>query len=525
MTGTGTLVRHFLRRDRWMLMWWSLGTMLLYWSQAASVKGLYATQAELDKAAASMESNAALISMAGPARALNTVGGQVTWQATAFGAIVVGLMSMFLVVRHTRAEEESGRDELLRASSVGRAAPTAAAVLVALIANLLAGALVAVSLVSVPLAVPDSVALGAGLAAVGAVFTGTALVAAQLTSGARAAYGLAGAVLAIAYVLRAIGDVGTPFLTWISPIGWYQGMHAFSGLRWWPMLPLVAAAVLALGVALWVFVRRDFGAGVLATRAGPATASPRLASAWGLSWRLQRGAVLGWTIGMALMGLSYGSMGADVGDLLGDSEVSREMFVRGDGGIVDGFYATAIVLLALMACGFAISSALRPRQDEAEGRVESLLATGLSRTRWLGAQVAVTVVGTVLVVVAGGAGLGVGYALATGDGGAVVDYTLAAVPYVVPVLVTGAVARLLHGLSPRVASLAWLVLGFAVVVLMFGQLLSLPDWLQALSPFDHLALVPAEDFRWWPVVGLGAVAAVLNAAGVAAFTRRDLEVR
>ena len=58
--------------------------------------------------------------MAGPARALNTIGGQVTWQATAFGAIVAGLMSMFLVGRHTRAEEESGRDELVRAAAVGR---------------------------------------------------------------------------------------------------------------------------------------------------------------------------------------------------------------------------------------------------------------------------------------------------------------------------------------------------------------------------------------------------------------------
>ena len=77
MTGTGTLLRHFLRRDRWMLLWWSLGITVLYWSQAVSVKGLYATQAEFDAAAASMEGNAALVAMAGPARALNTVGGQV----------------------------------------------------------------------------------------------------------------------------------------------------------------------------------------------------------------------------------------------------------------------------------------------------------------------------------------------------------------------------------------------------------------------------------------------------------------
>jgi ABC-2 type transport system permease protein len=525
VTGTWTLLRHFLWRDRWMLLWWSLGTMLLYWSQAVSVEGLYATQAEFDAAAASMGSNAALVSMAGPARALNTVGGQVTWQATAFGAVVVGLMSMFIVVRHTRAEEESGRDELLRAAAIGRAAPTVAAVLVALVANVLAGTLVAASLVPVPLAAADSIALGVGLAAVGAVFTGTALVAAQVTTTSRAAYGLAGAVIAIAYVLRAIGDVGTPFLTWISPIGWYQGMHAFSGLRWWPLLPLLAAAVLAVGLALWVFGRRDFGAGLLATRPGTATASPLLGSAWGLAWRLQRGAVLGWTCGMALMGLAYGSMGSDVGDLIGDSEVSREMFALGKGGIVDAFYATSIVLLALMSCGFAVSSALRPRQDEAAGRVESLLATGLSRTRWLLAQVAVTVVGTVLVVGAAGLGLGVGYALAAQDAGAMVDYTLATLPYVVPVLVTSAVARLLFGVSPRLASLAWLVLGLAAVVLMFGELLSIPQWVQALSPFEHMPLVPAEDFRWAPVLALAALAAVLSAAGVAAFTRRDVEVR
>ena len=105
MTGTGLLLRHFLRRDRWMLLTWSVGITVLYWSQAISVEGLYGTQAEFDAAAAAMESNAAFVAMAGPARALNTVGGQVAWQATAFGAVVGGLMSMFLVVRHTRAEE------------------------------------------------------------------------------------------------------------------------------------------------------------------------------------------------------------------------------------------------------------------------------------------------------------------------------------------------------------------------------------------------------------------------------------
>ena len=67
MTGTGLLVRTFLRRDRWMILWWSVGIAVLYWSQAISIQGMYATQAELDRAAAVMGSNAAFVAMAGPA--------------------------------------------------------------------------------------------------------------------------------------------------------------------------------------------------------------------------------------------------------------------------------------------------------------------------------------------------------------------------------------------------------------------------------------------------------------------------
>ncbi len=524
MTGTWLLLRHFLRRDRLMILAWAAGITLLYWSQAVSVKGLYATQAELDKAAAAMEANAAFIAMTGPARALDTIGGQVTWQSTAFGAITIGLMSMFLVVRHTRAEEESGRDELLRAAAVGREATTAAAVLVVLVANLLTGTLVAVSLATFPLATADSVALGVGLAAVGMAFGGVALLAAQLTSSPRAAYGITGAVIGASYVLRAVGDLGSPILTWLSPIGWYQGMHAFSGLRWWPLLLLMAAAALLVVAAAATFRRRDHGSGILAARPGPSRATALLTTPWGLAWRLQRGPLIGWSLGMLLTGLSYGSLGSDVGDLLGDSDATREMFAQGSADLVDGFYATAILMLALMCSGYAVSTALRPRHDEASGILEVLLATGLSRRRWLLTQELFTLCGTVVVLLAAGVGLGVGYGLTTGDPGSIGTYLVALLPYLAPVLVLSGLARLLFGLRSRLAPLAWVGLLFAVVVMLFGQVLQMPEWLQDLSPFHHLALVPLEDFRWVPFVGLLVVAVAFSAAGQLLFRRRDIEV-
>lgn len=522
MTGTRIFLLTFLRRDRWILVGWSIGATLLYYSQAVSVDTLYATQGEFDRAAASMQNNAALIAMAGPARALDTIGGQVAWQATAFGAIVAGLMSMFLVGRHTRAEEESGREELVRASAVGRHAPMTAALVTALLANLLLGALVTLSLVVYPLAVADSIAIGLGLTLCGWVFTGTALVAAQLTSSTRSMYGIAGAFIGLSYALRAVGDVGNPVFRWLTPIGWYQSMHAFSGVNWWPAVLLVAGAAAGVGAAYVVFGRRDIGSGVFAAKPGPAHAGHGLGSGFGLAWRLQRASVLGWSVGMLLMGLAYGSIGNEVGELVGDSTTSRDMFVQGGGDLIDGFYATAMLLLAICATGFAVSSAMRPRGEEDESHTEALLATALPRRTWLLGHTAVTVLGVLAVLASGGIGLGAGYALVTGDGGALIRLSVPMLGYVPPVLVVSGAARLLFGVLPRVMEAAWLLLVLAVVVMLFGDLLRLPQWLQTVSPFEHLALVPAQDFRWLPFLVLALVAAAASGAGQLAFDRRDI---
>lgn len=522
MTGWAVLLWAFLRRDRWSYVWWPAGLALLYVSQGWSVDGLYTTQDEFDRAAASMEGNAALVAMTGPARALNTTGGQVAWQSAAFGAILVGLMSMFLVGRHTRAEEESGRDELLRAAPVGRYASTTAAVVSALLANLVVGLLTAAVLAAYGLAVADSFGLGLGLTFVGWFFTGTALLAAQLTTSTRAAYGLAGTVIGLSYALRAVGDVSAPALSWLSPIGWYQGMHAFSGLRWWPALLLVAGAAAGVTAAYAVFDRRDFGSGVIASRPGPARARPALGTGLGLAWRLQRPAFVAWTVGLLVGGLSFGTLGDQVGDLVGDSEASRDLMLQGSDNLVDGFYATTMLMLAMLAAGFAISSALRPRVEEDAGRIETLLATGLPRTRWLGGHVAVTAAGTVVAVAASGLGLGTSYALVTGESDAVLRMTVQVLSYLPAVLVLAGLARLLHGLVPRAAQLAWMELLLAALVLFFGELLKLPQWLQDLSPFEHLALVPLEDFEWAPFLGLSLLALALSVAGQIGFARRDV---
>ena len=519
MTGVGALLRLHLRRDRWMLLWWIAGTVLLYWSQAVGTRATYTTEAELAKAATALEDDPALVAMTGPARALDTIGGQVAWQAAAFGAIVLALMNMFLLGRHLRAEEESGRDELVRSSAVSRTAPLVAAVLLVVAADLVAGVLVAAALVGYGLPVGGSVALAVGLVGSALVLGAAALVAMQLTTSVRAAYGITGAVIAVAYVLRAVGDVSDGTLSWFSPIGWAQAMWPYSGDRWWPTLlfPPAAAALTALALAL--FHRRDVGSGLWSGRPGPAAG--RL-GAWSLAWRLQWGSVVGWSVGTFLMGLAYGSLGDSVGEVVGDGELARDVLGVAGRDVVDGFHATSLAMIALLACGFSVSSALQMRGDEVAGHADLLLSTSLPRRTWWASHVVVTLAGTTIAVLAGGLGLGLGFALTTGDGAATGRLVLDAATYVPAAWALAGLALALHGWLPRATVAAWAGVGVCAVVLFFGTLLDLPSAITDLSPFEALARVPAEPWSAGSFAAVLAATVLLGVGGLAGTTRRDL---
>lgn len=520
--GSPTFLRTFLRRDRWVILWFSVGVSVLYWSQGASVDGAYRTQAEFDRAAAAMGQNAAFIAMLGPARALNSTGGQVAWQSTAFGAITIGLMAMMLIGRHTRAEEESGRDELMRAGAVGRTAPMTAALGVTMLASLIVGLSVSLTLIGYGLPVAGSAVMGAGLAVFGIAAAAVALLVAQLTPNTRTVYGITGALLGAAYAVRAFGDVAQPALSWISPIGWYQAMHGYSGERWWPVLLLLGLAGAATVAAYRVFGVRDFAAGVLPDRPGPSRAGSGLLSGVGLALHLHRGSIRGWSLGMLFGGIGYGAIGSDVKSLLGDSEFAREFLTTGGPDLVDSFYALALLMLVLIGSGFTLAALTRVRTEEASGHAESLLATGLTRGRWLTGHLVVVAVGSLVVMVSSGLGVGLGFALVTGETDAIWRYGVSILAQLPGVLVLAGATLALLGLLPRLVWLGWLVLVFCAVVLFFGETLRLPGWLLDVSPFTHLSPAPAEPLAWTATLVVAVVGAGLVLLGAAGVLRRDI---
>lgn len=525
LTGTGVLVRLALRRDRVMLPVWVYGITLLVASTAASFRNLYPTPESRVGFAASIRASGALRALTGPAYELGTIGGLTAWRSVGIASVAAGLMGLLLVVRHTRADEEAGRTELLGAGVLGRYAVLAAALLVAALAAGSVAVLVAVALVLLGLPVAGSVAAGLAIGSAGAVFAAAAALTAQLTAVARAATGLAGALLAAAFVLRAAGDASTGALSWASPIGWAQAVRPYAGERWWVLaLPVLLAAALVTAAVL-VVPRRDLGAGVRPARTGPAAAAPALRSPLALAWRLQRGTLLGWTAGFVLVGVAVGAVAADTADLLGDNGGLTDAVRRlgGGGGIVQSYLGSVLGILGLAAAGYVVQTVLRLRAEEAELRAEPVLATGVSRGRWAGAHVLVGLLGTGWLLLAAAVTLGLVHGLRVHDvGGQLRTLTAGALAQLPAVWVLGGLAVLLVGALPRLVALAWAALAACLLLGQVGELLELPGWALDLSPFRHVPRLPVGSAAVLPLVLLVAVAAALGVAGFAGLRRRDL---
>jgi len=522
LTGTGSLIRFILRRDRIRITVWIASILALVLSTATSVTGLYTSQEELSVAADIVGDNPALVAMNGPTYALDTYGGRVAWEVGAFGFAVVALMSMFLVGRQTRAEEESGRSELVRAAVVGRHAATTAALIVVAAINLVLGALVAISLIGLDLPPTGSIIFGASIAGIGLVFAAITAVGAQVTEHTRSVYGIVGAVIGATYVLRAAGDIVHNALTWLSPIGWAQATRSFGEERWLPLLLSLAIAVVLTWIAFALTAHRDVGAGLVPPKPGPPTASRYLTSPLGLALRLQRGSLIGWSAGVFLTGLAYGSIGQEVEKLVGDNEEMAELLAQAEGSFTDSFFATTLLMLALISAGFMIQSALRPRSEESAGRAEPVLATAVGRGRWAGAHLVMAMGGTVVVIAAGGLGTGLAFGISIGDLSQVTRLLGAALVHTPAVWVLGGLTVAIFGIVPRASTAGWAALAAAFVIGFLGPLLDLPKSVSDASPFSHIPQAPAAAVTAGPLLTLTLIAAVLVVVGLAALRRRDI---
>lgn len=533
LTGTARLTRLALRRDRVSLSFWVLGLAGFLAATTALWTSQFGDPADLLRETR-VTATSAGIRMLGLASG-PSVGAYAMIRDYLLLAVLAALMSTFTMVRHTRQSEETGRAELIGAAVVGRYAGLAAALIVTVAVNVVLAVLVGMAMAATGQPVAGSFAAGAAIAAVGVVFAGIAAVTTQLTSSTRGASGLAAAVLGVSFLASGIGNMAgtvdssglrvvSAWPAWLSPIGWGQQMRPFGGDHWWPLGLAVALFVASAAAATLLAGRRDFGQGLLPQRPGHARAGRSLRGPLGLALRLQRGVLIGWGVGMLGFGLVMGGL---IGQVRDTSGTARDWYLRmgGSDQILDAYRASVMQMAGMAAAIYTVQVLLRMRSEEADGPLEPVLATAVSRLRWVAGHAATALLGATALVLLFAVGTGLAAAGVLGDPVGQLATLLGAGLVQLPgILVIGALVIAAVGVLPRVAGVvSWTLLITAILIgPLFGPTLKLPQWAQDLSPFTHVPKAPAVAVTATPVLALIAAVVAITLAGLVALRRRNL---
>lgn len=528
LTGTGTLLRFVLRRDRIRTTAWLLGIGAAAFYFAHAVQVIADTQQALESLAVLFADPTGRM-MTGPGFGME----QPTYERfyssgyVLYLYILIALMSVFTVIRHTRVEEQTGRAELVRANVVGRHATLTSALILTALISLLAGILMWAAAVSAGFAAVGALLTAVGGFAVGIFFAAAAAVAAQLSASSSGAAGMAGGLIGLAFLIRMGGDAaeaGGSTLSWFSPLAWPQQTAPFVDDRWWPLLIPVVLTVVLVSLGYWLSVRRDLAAGMVPMRLGRASARPVLGTPLGLAAHTLKGGLRGWGVALVLTGLMYGSFAQVMREAADDLPAEMAQLFAGD-DLILGYIAYMGLFMAVFIAAAGVSGLSKLRGEETHGRAEYLLSSPVSRVVWFGAHLGVLLAGLLLITALVGVGIGATTAASLeNDGGSyfgqVVLSSLMHAPAILAVI--GLVSALIGWLPRAAAPVGWVVIGFGAVMSTFGTLLDLPDLITSLNLFGHVSEYPVEEISAAPLLWLSAIGATGILVGLAGWNRREI---
>lgn len=524
LTGVGVLYRTTLHHDARRVAPWVVLISLLSVTSVLGYDGAFPEREDRIAFSTALGANPALSLVFGTARDLTSTDGFNAWRAGQLGAFFAGLMAVLVVVRNSRANEDSGQAELIASGVVAREARLAVAVLIAATASVVLGLICWSLTVAVGGGATATAVIAAGFVSSGLVFTGVAAVTAQLGTEARAASGLAVATLGAFYVLRGyVASADLPdWLTWLTPFGWIERTAPVTDNDPRPLLLSVALAIVLVAVAFWLQGRRDFGQGIVATPAGPAEAGLS-GNVWGLAWRLHRGSLIGWMGAFVLLGGLFGTLASSVVDVVSENPVMAQVIAQGAVSpdmLISRFIRTILQLIGIIAAVLGVQVVLRVHTEEVDQRVGPLLAGSLRRSTYLASNVVVSLVATAAAMGLAGTSMGL-VASARDDAVAFSDVLGQALATVPAVWALVAVAVATVGAVPRIRLLAWLAVVVTFGITLLGPTFKLSDAQLSASVFHHVPDVTgAAD--WTGLLVVSGVALLLVVLGFIGFRRRDL---
>jgi ABC-2 type transport system permease protein len=520
-----------LTRFAWRQVWrgatiWAAVVAIIALAGIETFKSAYTTEVSRAAFALSIGKLPAFQALYGRATGVDTVGGFLTWRYGDIMTVVVALWALLAVTRMLRGDEETGRAEVLVA---GRVSPRR--LLLVEVGAVAAGcalimAVLALACVAGGLTAGRSLLFGVMIALGGFLFGAVGAFTSQLFDARRRAAGWAGVALGASYLLRALADGSSKLrgLAWVTPLGWSERIEPFAAANALPVVLLLVGSAVFLGLGVYLREKRDSGAGLVGAR-GRRNRSRVMRSTLALDWNLSTGALIAWSVGVFVILFVLGYLTHDMVRFAHDNPTITKMINRIYGysfASASGFLSVSFSVVALLLAVYAGSHMLTAREEEAAGRADTLVIAGTSRARWLGARIAIALVAMAMLAVVAAAGAWLGANVS----GASVSFlhALEASVNVIPVsLLFGGLAVLTFGAAPRItAYVAFGAVTAAFLIQIVGGISKAPGWLTKVSPFAHIAPVPATSVDVTATVVMLAIALLATGGGMFAFARRDL---
>ncbi len=527
IAGAWRLCLFTLRRDWVRIVVWLVVLGFFALSIPLVFEGMFGTEAERAAMAETMK-NPAMTSLFGIAYGLDDFdsGSQMAAEMLLFTMMAVAVGNIIMVVRHTRKTEELGQLEMMLALPVGRLANLTGVLVAALFFNLAiivehAVLMTALGIDSMPFI--GNLYYGLCLGLTGMFFAVLTAFVSQLTNNARSVMGISMALFLLAYVMRAVGDLGTEWLSLASPLGLPLRSEPYVDETFWPLAIMIAATVVVCVPAFVLQARRDMDAGLLPQRLGRSHARSSLLSPLGLAWRLGRGTFIAWAAGLFLVGAMYGSVFGDLEGFLDSSDYLKALFTNMDFTLTEQFLAMLMTIMPVLGTVPAIVLAIRLRSEERRNRLDALTSRSVSRTHVMTAYVVISMLACVVVNFLQLTGLWMAEAAVMADPLPFSEICAAGMSYLPAMLVVCGFTFTLIGLFPKLVNVSWALLAYAVFAGYLAPLLKLDDWVSMASPFYYVKQMPVESFDVVPIVVLTLVAIAFTVAGYLGYRRRDLD--
>lgn len=496
--------------------------------QPVGYRHTYPTSADRQAFAGSFAGNPGLRLLYGQPHQIDTTAGYTAWRVGGVLAIAAAVFGLLAAVRVFRADEESGRTEVVLAAPVSRGTAYAAGLLAVAAGIALLGLAEFAGLAAAGLPTAGAAYLAVATGTVAAVFTGIGALASQLVSTRRGALGLATVTLGLLFLLRILADTvtGAGGLRWATPLGWAEELRPLTGSA--PLvllLPAVTTALL-LVVAARLARERDIGAGLLPRNDSADPQLWLLTSPTAQALRAQVGVLAAWLASTATFLTILGVVSHSLSTADVPQNIQRQIAKLGSGSIVapTGYLAFLFLFVTVALCLFSCTQISALRQDE-EQHLETVLAQPIGRSRWLAGRLVLAAFAAAAIALTAGVGAWAG-ATAAGVRIALPSLLEAganALPIALLFLGLGALA---YALVPRVAAgvmYGLVALGFLWQLV--GSLVGPPRWILDLSPFAHVALVPTQPFQPIAAVVMVTVGMLAATSALVAFGHRDIAGR